>query len=564
MGANLSNCELTMIGDSCFSPVSKINSTLTEAAANNFVLNHENSKFKSENNEYQFSCIEHSVPYNGSLNCDINNYATIACGSKNITFSHREYCLFGFQFRKNETLIFDSRNLQSPLLAFPLPTNELTVSTQSYEGDLQEKWVLRSGYSGYVPNLGVASNTIISDQNISFDQSNINYISDEETEESKAYIIPVEQNKIESGGTLSFTIPIDKIKNNINMIISDENSKNIIGLELNNCCGKLADSNNGKYDRFSYPEKLTGISSLDLSLTWKSSIYTLNIKSTNTPIAAIPIENENVPYKAVLLDSKMREELKANWSYSTGVKSASPVSCTINGLEGKCKSSSVTVPKMVNPNLEFLRFGFLFSKEALSPFEMTISQNSNNLVTLQISSNIIKFQSDDQQEISLKKELSTGEWVSGDIFIVSDDIHNVIEEDVTITCKNYNDSCLNTQNNQNWMSIINEKSILRYAYLKKQAMENEAKTDADSESKSSLSSSKAVYYMYISLKNCIIAKLKINANSFNKVSVTNKQGSNSLVYWRLKSGISTSINILENTLNQLKTTISNEIEENER
>ncbi|CUV05382.1 unnamed protein product, partial [Cryptosporidium hominis] len=484
-----------------------------------------------------------------------------------------------------------SRDLQNPLLAFPLPTNQLAVATQLYDENFQEKWVLRNGFSGksyvnfkidliktiiigYVPNIGVQLNgTIASPVNIKtpFDQFNKNDDSnDEETvvsdineeQASNEYLIPVDQNKIENGGTLSFNITINNFKNDLFLIISDKDKKQIINLELSECCGKLIDSMNENYDRFSYPEELMTSSTIDLNLMWQSSIYSLKTKSSDTPLAIIPIENKNIPYQAVLLNSSTREELKSNWSYTTGVKNLSSVSCTINALEGRCKSSSVTVTKMVNPNIEFLRFGFLFSKDILAPFEMAISQNSNNLATVQISSNVIKVQSSNSEEITLKKEFTTGEWVSGDIFIISDDIHNLIEEDSSISCKNYNDSCYSTQNSQDWMSIVSEKSILRYAYLKKQAVENKVKTDTNTETDSSSSSSKTQYYLYISFKNCIVAKLKINSNSFNKVSVSNRQGSSNLVYWRLKGGVSTSINIPNSYLDNLKTDIPKEIEAN--
>ncbi|TRY51945.1 Uncharacterized protein CTYZ_00001761 [Cryptosporidium tyzzeri] len=84
MGAEISNCQFTKLGDACYSPFSMINNTLSEAAANNFVLNLEKSKFKSEDNQYWFSCMDGSVPYNGTLNCEINNYATIICGSSKL------------------------------------------------------------------------------------------------------------------------------------------------------------------------------------------------------------------------------------------------------------------------------------------------------------------------------------------------------------------------------------------------------------------------------------------------------------------------------------------------
>ncbi|CUV05381.1 unnamed protein product [Cryptosporidium hominis] len=84
MGAEISNCQFTKLGDACYSPFSMINNTLSEAAANNYVLNLERSKFKSEDNQYWFSCMDGSVPYNGTINCEINDHATIICGSSKL------------------------------------------------------------------------------------------------------------------------------------------------------------------------------------------------------------------------------------------------------------------------------------------------------------------------------------------------------------------------------------------------------------------------------------------------------------------------------------------------
>lgn len=84
MGANLSNCQLTKLDDVCYSPVSMIKNTLNETVTNNFVLNLEKSKFELESNNYWFTCIEGSVPYNGTLNCNIEKHAEIICGSSKL------------------------------------------------------------------------------------------------------------------------------------------------------------------------------------------------------------------------------------------------------------------------------------------------------------------------------------------------------------------------------------------------------------------------------------------------------------------------------------------------
>lgn len=93
MGADFSNCQFTKLGDACYSPFSMINTTLNEAGANSFVLNLEKSKFKSKSNDFWFSCMEDSVPYNGTLKCDVNNYATIVCGSSKFTFLAAEFSI---------------------------------------------------------------------------------------------------------------------------------------------------------------------------------------------------------------------------------------------------------------------------------------------------------------------------------------------------------------------------------------------------------------------------------------------------------------------------------------
>ncbi|KAJ1605527.1 hypothetical protein OIY81_3458 [Cryptosporidium canis] len=564
MGADFSNCQFNKLSDTCNSPVSMINSTLSQAATCNFVLNLEKSKFESKNNDFWFSCIENSVPYNGTLNCDVKNHATIVCGSKNITFSHKQNCLFGFQFRNNETLIYDNKDLDHPLLFFPLPADKLVVSTQVYEGESQEKWVLRNGFSGHLANTKIVSESKVEHPKsleTPFDKLDLSSILSGNSSNSGSFSIPVEENKLESGGTLSFSIPIEKIaESKISLIISDKNGKNIIQLELDKCCGKLIDSTKESYDRFLYPPELSAAKSVDVALTWKSSVYSLNLKSTNSPIALIPTENQNAPHKAILLNSSTRQEIAGNWSYSTGVRNSNSVSCTISKTDDRCKSTSVTVPKMVSPDLEFLRFGFLFSKPS-SPVELSISQNSNTLATLHVTSSSISITSNEgQSEVSLKKELTTGEWVSGDIFMVSDDLNSVIENDNSITCRDFSDSCLSSQSSQSWMSTLSEGSILRYAYLKKQATEKNVIMSMMDPSLSKTPSSSSDYYLYISFKNCVIARFKVNANSFNKASINDKSGAAGLAYWRLKSGISTSINIPTSNLNSIKEKISKDIE----
>lgn len=428
---------------------------------------------------------------------------------------------------------------------------------------------------GYVSGSGILSSSTIENpksQETPFDILNkISQVSEvyesvakEEkgTKQSNSFEIPVDQKKIESGGTLSFAIPVDKvISSNITLVISDDKDKSIVRLELSKCCGKLIDYNTGNYDVFSYPNELPSTRTVDLALTWVSSVYSLVLKSSNMLIAAIPTENESIPHKAVLLNTSKGEEFDENWGYYTGVRNTNTFSCTINKVEGKCKSASVMVTQMVNTDLEFLRFGFIFSKApSLSPYEMTISQNSNTLATLQFSSNTININSNGKvSEVNLSSELKTGEWISGDIFIVSNDLHNVIETDNSIMCVNYSDSCVNSQNSQNWMTSIDESSILRYAYLKSQAVESQFFMAANNTSNSSTPNPTSEYYLYISFKNCIIAKLKINVNSFNKVFITDRRNGIGLAYWRLKSGISTSVNISTTSLGYIKEKIKKDI-----
>lgn len=430
---------------------------------------------------------------------------------------------------------------------------------------------------GYVSESGILSSSTIDkpkSQETPFDVLNkINQDSEAEKSETKdesakkkrkLFVIPVDQKKIESGGTLSFSIPIDKVKeSNIAAIISDNKGGNIVRLELSKCCGKLIDLSTDNYDVFLYPEELVSSNSAEVILTWISSVYSLRLKSSNKLISIIPTENDSIPHQAILLNPSIGEELNGNWSYNTGVRNSNTVSCTINKLDDRCKSTSVIVSQMIKPDLEFLRFGFIFSKTALSPFEMTISQNSNRLATLQITSNTIRISSDGNvSEVNLSRELKTGEWVSGDIFMVSSGIHNVIQEDSAIKCNSYSDSCVNSQNSHNWMSIHCGSSILRYAYLKKQAVENQAHMNAENTSNSRTPSSASEYYLYISFKNCIFAKLKVNANSFNKASVSDKRGAVGLAYWRLKKGISTSVNIPTVELDSIKENITKEINAN--
>ncbi|KAJ1604825.1 hypothetical protein OJ253_3455 [Cryptosporidium canis] len=564
MGSNFSNCQFNKLSDTCNSSVSMINSTLSQASTCNFVLNLEKSKFESNNNDFWFSCIENSVPYNGTLNCDVKNNATIVCGSKNITFSHNKNCLFGFQFRNNETLIYDNKDLDHPLLFFPLPADKLVVSTQVYEGESQEKWVLRNGFSGHLANTKIVSESKVEHPKsleTPFDKLDLSSLLSGNTSNSGSFSIPVEENKLESGGTLSFTIPIEKIaEGKISLIIRDKNGKNIIQLELDKCYGKLIDSTKESYDRFLYPPELSAAKSVDVTLTWKSSVYSLNLKSSNSPIAVIPTENQNAPHKAILLNSSTRQEIAGNWSYSTGVRNANSVFCTLSKSDDRCKSTSVTVPKMVNPDLEFLRFGFLFSKPS-SPVELSISQNSNTLATLHVTSSSIRINSNQgKSEVSLRKELATGEWITGDIFMVSDDLNSVIENHNSITCRDFSDSCLSSQSSQSWMSTLSEGPILRYAYLKKQAIEKNVIMGMMDPSLSKKPSSSSDYYLYISFRNCIIARFKVNVNSFNKASINDKNGAVGLAYWRLKSGISTSINIPTSNLNSIKKKISKDIE----
>lgn len=54
----------------------------------------------------QLSSVE-VVSYTIHLKFVVKLFTLIIYFKERIIFAHREYCLFGFQFRKNETVIFD-------------------------------------------------------------------------------------------------------------------------------------------------------------------------------------------------------------------------------------------------------------------------------------------------------------------------------------------------------------------------------------------------------------------------------------------------------------------------
>ncbi|KAF7457550.1 hypothetical protein HWI79_1889 [Cryptosporidium felis] len=569
MGANISNCQFTKLGDTCNSSVSIINTTLEVAASNHFILNHEKSKFESTNNEYWFSCLDGSKEYNGTVTCDIKKYASIVCGTKNITFQHNQNCLFGFQFRSHEMVIFQSNDLEKPLVSLPLPTKQMVVTTQIYDSELQEKWVLRNGYSGYVSNSNIVSNSIIASPksvNTPFDTS-ASGISEGEIANNKGYAIPVDSSKLESGGSLSFNLPIVELaKDNIELYITDKDNKRMITLEFKKCCGKILDFINEFYDRFIFPEKFSNTAAINLTLSWLSSVFFLYITSPKELVSVLPTELKSIPSRAEMIYSSSKKSLNPLWGFKNEAKGISPNSCTIKEINERCKSSSVTIANAIKSDVTFLRYGFLFSKSALAPYTITVSQGSNSLATLVVSSNIIKITSGSyKNEINLSSELKTGNWFSGDIFIVSSAIHEAIDTDDSIKCKNYSDSCLETQKNYPWMSILNEGSLLRYSYLMKRVVENEALNSiTNTPVSSSSASSDYSNYLYISYNNCVITRLGINVNSFDTVTVSNSKGVANLVYWRLKSGISPSIPISSSTTSNLKTQILKDLEDSKR
>ncbi|KAH7649330.1 hypothetical protein FG379_002454 [Cryptosporidium bovis] len=548
MGSEVS-CQFNGIGDICYNQAVVYNTSIPELLNNYYIFNNEVSKVKNKE-EYVFSCLDENEEVAGSLVCDLSTNATISCGKKMLSFKHNNSCSFGFMFRTNETLIFQSNDLNKPIISFPSISNQVKLYSTYYDLEGEDRWALREGYKG-----GEFESFVIE----TFDLKD---------EWSEGYLIvknssliefpPIDKNRNDyihnNNGSLSFILPIDAVNNgNVQLSLLNEEDSPIITLVISKCCSKLLDVKNNIMDKHSFISDNIHAQSMNLTISWISSILFLYESTSMKPLSVLTSISEIIPTKAKLEDKSNNNEITTDWYLKQYSNSIGPNYCVLTS-DNTCKSSEINISGNLYSDSQYLRYGFMFSS-ILAPYVMDIKKNSNKLVSIIFKQNsIIISSSSETINIILKDQLEDGDWVSGDIFILSKNLHRAVIDDAYITCKEYSDSCLISQNN-NWMSKISLESILRYAYLKKEAVIyeiNEGEVDSSIESQI-----KDEYYIYISYKNCIIAKLGTSDNYINNVQVTNSENVATLIYWRINIGISPSVAVPSDKLTTIKDFINN-------
>ncbi|KAK6588942.1 hypothetical protein RS030_273680 [Cryptosporidium xiaoi] len=547
MGSEIS-CQLNSTGDICYNQAVVYNASIPELLNNYYIFNNEVSKVKDKE-EYFFSCLNENEEVAGSLVCDLSTNATISCGKKMMSFNHNDSCAFGFMFKTNETLIFQSNDLNKPIISFPSISNQVKLYSTYYDLESEDRWALREGYKG-----GEFESFAIE----TFDLKNGwngEYLI---VKNSSLIEFPtIDENKndyiLDNNGSLSFILPIDAVNNgNVQLSLLNGDDNPIITLVISKCCSKLIDVKNNIMDKHSFISDNINIKSMNLTISWISPMLFLYESTSMKPLSVLTSINEIIPTKAKLVDKSNNNEIITDWYLKKYSNSIDPNYCVLMS-DNTCKSSEINISGNLYSDSQYLRYGFMFSS-ILAPYVMDIKKNSNKLASVTFKQNsIIISSSSETISIILKDQLEDGDWVSGDIFILSKNIHRAINDDIYITCKEYSDSCLISQNN-NWMSKISLESILRYAYLKKEAIVYEIDGEADSSIESQI---KDEYYIYISYKNCIIAKLGTSDNYINNVQVKNSENVATLIYWRINTGISPSVAVPSDKLTTIKNFINN-------
>ncbi|KAH8739201.1 hypothetical protein FG386_003579 [Cryptosporidium ryanae] len=548
MGSDIS-CQTTGVGDICYNQAIVYNGSVPELLNNYYIFNNEVEYIK-EREEYFFSCLNESEEVSGSLICDLNANATISCGYNIMTFRHRNNCSFGFMFRPNETLIFQSNDLNKPIISFPSISNQIKLYSSHYNTDNNDRWALREGYKGgEFESLAIETLTA---KNESWNGKYLNALYSSEIK------FPTQDKTnnytFDNNGSLSFILPIDSIKSgNLKLSFTNKEDNPIVTLDISKCCSKLIDNKNNKIDRYSFISENINVNSVNLTISWISPIVFLYETTSVKPLSVLTSVHKMSPTKAKLTDAN-NNEILTNWYLTQYSSSINPNYCVLS-TSNICKSSEINISKNLHSDSQYLRYGFMFSETLLAPYVMNIKKNSNKIINITFKKNLIIISTDSETiNVDLKNEIEDGDWVSGDIFILSKNLHRAIIDDTYITCKEYNYSCLDSQD-KDWMSKSSEDSILRYAYLKKEAViydisENELDSPINNQIKDD-------YYIYISYKNCIVARIGTNNNYINNLQITNAKNVATLSYWRINTGISPSIAVPSDKLATLRDNIKN-------
>ncbi|KAL7065790.1 hypothetical protein ACR3K2_37670 [Cryptosporidium serpentis] len=370
---------------------------------------------------------------------------------------------------------------------------------------------------------------------------------------------PIPSSMQSQDSSIAFIVPLSTISSEPLIIsASDSSGINICQIKLNECCGKMYGSNSGQFDTISYSTQWKFMNSVNLTLAWVGTMFYLITSENLIPLASLVNLNSNTYPTSLSLSSESGTHISTTWYYNQGFSNIIANSCTLE-LEQKCKSVQVVTEENngLSKDNEYLRYGFILPQQTYLPITMQLYSFAVQIATIEFTASTISLKSSiSSNVITLPENILVGNWIDGDIFILSDEILNVLKLNMNnIPCLfSSSSSCFDSQSSESWMSSSETTDLLRYAYVKQLEIANSHSNNTNTTtSQSNLS----YINLIVTFQNTMVGNIKIPNSPITKFLMTGTSSYIPLTYWILKSGMSPSISIPTSNLNSLISQIQN-------
>ncbi|TRY50370.1 putative Glycoprotein [Cryptosporidium tyzzeri] len=370
-------------------------------------------------------------------------------------------------------------------------------------------------------------------------------------EAEKYVIVPSIQSATAS---ISFSISNSLLSSSsLTVTLSDVDYLTLAKVKFKSCCLELTSDNEDHFDKMTYNAEMKGSSTLNLTLAWTKAFIYLILVSSMTVLATVPrFANLNTPANAVL-ENNSGAELTTTWRYSSEFEVPKLSSCNLINYDSSCKSASVSIisPVEWKPDVSFLRYGFISPISSNYPISFSLTSSGTLFASINFSQTGISISipsSSQTASMSYIKTPNPGDWVSGDIFLLSPKFFNILDRtESTKTCTIIKSTCTVPSS---WSSIKSSELIARYAILSKLILD------------SGIEESEEQPKLYVTYKGVYALSINVPSKELNGATVQDSPTYQPLVYWRVYKGLSPSISfpsdevskVIQNVTNPVTTT----------
>ncbi|KAL7066865.1 hypothetical protein ACR3K2_26980 [Cryptosporidium serpentis] len=374
---------------------------------------------------------------------------------------------------------------------------------------------------------------------------------------SNSTIFNLSSKKTCNNASISLIIPKKILLNNneTTLLIKDNSNTSLASVKFNSCCAKLTNYHKDQFDTSVYPKGWDLWDTFNITFAWTLTMYYLISSSNLQPLASVLRVNPTKCPSSIRLLSSTNVEIPTNWDYNSNFTGIFPYVCSLINFGDSCKSSILNI-NLGHQELgqQFLRFGFIAPPTDTLPISMSLFSSGTPFATINFNKNNILIQTTVGNELfEMPNTINEGNWITGDLYFIQPPTKCAIDNSISLkSCaKSTSKNCFLTKNN-NWIYSTKQIDLLTFAFFQHQTSKFTKKTHKEI---------KAMYskinhsYLYISLNNQMIMNT-ISANeNIDQIIIYKNNNEYTLAYWKIKLGMSPSLDPpyleLQNIENQI-------------